>query len=409
MKRRALNIDSPGGTLTAEWVRSHAGALLRSGVSSTPIQRIPEKTSGGRTLRLISGLNDRLDFRQSAQRRAVPSMHNSKARGAIERVVAGGMPALCGRIDEGGILQGSQNAPLLAAALAIGAAVVLPIADSEIKRLVVVYPVLIVAWIRLALMSAFVGAIAIAAQGRQVFRPAAPGLQAARASLALFAIYAFYRGLEQLPLGESTAVMCLAVPLATASSHWLLKEHATPMQWAGVLICMIGAALVLRPGDIMFTPAALWPLLGATCWAGFINCSRFLGRVDHPMTTTFWTCFGGLVILSVALLVFGGRLPDFADTGRFLAIGALGTLGQLMTAAAYRYGPAPLVAPIGYLSIAVAALLGWVRFGDALDWVSVIGMAGITAGGALVVSVDVNSRAMPAPERAADRVSAGSP
>jgi drug/metabolite transporter (DMT)-like permease len=65
-------------------------------------------------------------------------------------------------------------------------------------------------------------------------------------------------------------------------------------------------------------------------------------------------------------------------------MGVLGTTGHLLFVQASRLAPSSLIAPMQYVEIAVAALLGYVIFGDFPDFWKWVGIAIIVASGAYV-------------------------
>ena len=67
----------------------------------------------------------------------------------------------------------------------------------------------------------------------------------------------------------------------------------------------------------------------------------------------------------------------------FLLIGTASALGHFLLTAAYRHAPASLLAPMSYLQLLWAGLLGWLVFGHVPDHLSVLGMVVITVSGGI--------------------------
>ncbi len=241
-------------------------------------------------------------------------------------------------------------------------------------------------------MSLILGAVTFPQIGKDLFKPVAWRLQIVRAVLAVVATALFYQGLSVLPLGESTAIMCLAAPIAVILSALVLRERANWLQWSAIALGLIGGLLVLRPGGGLFSFAALLPLAGAVTWAGFMICSRVVGAIASPKVTTFWTSLWGGLLLTPLLPLFA-QVPNSSELLIcFMVIGVLGAVGQLLTAMAYRYGATPLVAPIAYVSLGVAVLIGWARFGDRPDLIALFGIVFIAIGG-ITVTVSQHQQA----------------
>jgi drug/metabolite transporter (DMT)-like permease len=76
-------------------------------------------------------------------------------------------------------------------------------------------------------------------------------------------------------------------------------------------------------------------------------------------------------------------MPSALDAGLMLALGALATVGHLMFTSAYREAPASILAPVNYLHIAFATVLGALVFAQVPDALGFSGMALIAAAGLL--------------------------
>src|SRR3954447_15558494 len=89
-------------------------------------------------------------------------------------------PSLSGGLSGNSALTPFIGNPRLAAALALGAAFVLPVADAMMKTLVVEYPVVMVAWARMGLIVVFLGIVGGAQIGARMVRPVSWRLQLLR-------------------------------------------------------------------------------------------------------------------------------------------------------------------------------------------------------------------------------------
>ena len=68
-------------------------------------------------------------------------------------------------------------------------------------------------------------------------------------------------------------------------------------------------------------------------------------------------------------------------------------MGHALLTAAYRHADASLLAPLSYLQLLWAGILGWLVFGHIADGISLLGMAIVAASGALIA---IKTRAPPA-------------
>lgn len=277
--------------------------------------------------------------------------------------------------------------PLLAIALALGAAAVLPVVDAMVKVLVAEYPVVLVAWARMGLIALFLGVSGYARLGARMWRPAAPALQVARGLCAVLGTSMVFLGFRHMPLAECLAIVSVAPLAANAFSRWWLGEAGTRRTWGAAGASFAGVLLIVRPGLGVFDDVAVFPAVGALGLAGFLTLTRALAHRDPPELTAF---FGPAVAFAAFSCAVPGDLAvprSVADAGLFVAIGALAAVAQVLQAHAYRYGSTHVVAPIGYSSLAFAVAIGWGVFGrlpDAWSWAGLLMIGGAGAASVLI-------------------------
>ena len=148
--------------------------------------------------------------------------------------------------------------------------------------------------------------------------------------------------------------------------------------------------IIVRPGGQLFSAAAAYPLASAFGLALYQVLTRAVAKHDDPRVTTF---FGALIAFAAFSAALPGQfmLPrSGTDLAGFIIIGALAALGQLLASLAYRYAPTHVVAPLGYTSLIVAAVLGWWIFDNIPDGWSTAGMVIIALMGAFMVTRKVS-------------------
>ena len=75
----------------------------------------------------------------------------------------------------------------------------------------------------------------------------------------------------------------------------------------------------------------------------------------------------------------------FSGLAIFIAsLGLFGGIGHYLFTAAFRHAPASLLAPLNYIQLLWAGVLGWLVFGHVPDAVSLLGMAIVAGSGVLV-------------------------
>jgi drug/metabolite transporter (DMT)-like permease len=213
------------------------------------------------------------------------------------------------------------------------------------------------------------------------------------AGLLLHAVYiagvfaSIYHG---LPAGISALIVGLQPVLTATLVGPFLGERVTARQWLGLLLGLVGVALVL--GDkLAFDRAtggavalAVCALVGITL--GTIYQKRFCTTADMRSSAVIQFAAAGLACLAVALPLETMRVEwsgefifALAWLGIVLSIGTVSLLFLLL-----RRGAAAKTASLFYLVPPVTALFAWALFGETLGTLALAGMALAAAGVALV-------------------------
>lgn len=182
-----------------------------------------------------------------------------------------------------------------------------------------------------------------------------------------------------LPAGVASLVVGLQPLLTALGAGWLLQETVRRQQWLGLLLGLVGVALVVTDKfGTGFGSAALgfvvMALLGIT--AGTLYQKRYCPRFD-------WRTGSVAQFLPTALLTLAGawlsETMQVQWSGEFvfalgwlvlvLSLGAVSLLNWLI-----RNSNAVNVASLFYLVPPCTALFAWVLFGETFSLVAVAGM-----------------------------------
>jgi drug/metabolite transporter (DMT)-like permease len=225
--------------------------------------------------------------------------------------------------------------------------------------------------------------ILVAPRLRQVARSQYPKLQITRSILLMLATLFFFLALGRIGLAEATAVMAMNPLLITLGGALFLGEALGPRRIFAILVALVGALIVIRPGSEVFQPASLLPLIAAFCFASYTLMTRRLGPTEDVWTSLFYTGLVGSVILT-CIVPF--HIPPLSGSSVVLLIiiGAVGTVGQLMLIRALSIAEAGLLAPFNYTGLVFAVLWGLVLFAEVPDAMTLLGALVIAGAGIYV-------------------------
>ncbi len=193
-----------------------------------------------------------------------------------------------------------------------------------------------------------------------------------------------------IPAGLSALIPGLQPILTSTLASRFLGERVTPLQWAGLLLGLVGVVLVMH--DRPLTGQAGWgwvfsvaSLFGITL--GTLYQKRFCGGIDWRAGNILQFGASGLCFLVGALLFepmtisFGPELVIALGWATIvLSVGSIALLYWLI-----RRSGATQVASLFYLVPAVTAAMAFALFGERLDAIALGGMA-LCAVGVVVVN-----------------------
>jgi drug/metabolite transporter (DMT)-like permease len=176
-----------------------------------------------------------------------------------------------------------------------------------------------------------------------------------------------------------------------------LGEKIGGWGWAAILTGFIGVLMIARPGGGLDTVGILFALGAAVANATYQLLSRLLASTEKAITLLFYTALIGSIVFGIALPWFWeNEAPSTLELVLLFSMGASGGLGHYLFTLAYRHAPASMLAPMTYLQLLWAGLLGWIIFGTIPDSMSLTGMAIVAASGLIIAFKSRFTKAIPA-------------
>ena len=273
--------------------------------------------------------------------------------------------------------------PRAAILLILASTVMFAILDTGVKYLTGLYPILQIAWARYVFQMALVPVIVGRVTPRDVFRTRRPGLQMVRSMLLVGATLSFFTAVRHMPIADAAAIGMVAPLMVTALAIPLLGERVGARRWTAVVIGLIGALVIIRPGIGVAHWASVLPLITALCYALYQITTRILAAVDPPVTTFLYTGVVGALALSAAA-PFVWQPPTPVGWAMMIALGVLAGGGHYCVIEAMRRAQASALAPFGYAQLVWVTALGYLAFGDFPDGFTMVGGAIVVGSGVYV-------------------------
>ncbi len=301
----------------------------------------------------------------------------------------------------------TADRPYLGILLMIGFCVVAPLGDGLAKLAGASIPLLMMVAVRFAFQAVILLPLLAAkgrslAMSRRVLR-----LTMIRTILHIAGIALMYASLYYLPLADAVAI-CFVMPfIMLLLGGLVLGEEVGPRRIAACAVGFVGTLMVIQPSFAQIGAAALLPLAVAVAFSLYMLVSRQVAKECDPMVLQTVSGLMGTPFLVAAVAataalpgpLFGLVMPSPAGWLLLGAIGVLGTAGHLLMTWSLRYAPAATVAPVQYLEIPVAALLGLILFAEFPDGLALAGIVVTIASGLYILHRE-RSAARPIPSQA---------
>src|SRR5688572_4722952 len=221
--------------------------------------------------------------------------------------------------------------------------------------------------------------------GRQMVRTQRTGLVLLRALCLATASLLIAFALERMPVAETTAITFLAPILLVVAAGPVLGERAGWTGWIATLAGFAGVMIIIRPGSGLVASGVILVLCAVATNLVYQLLSRVLAATENTFALLFYTELTGSILYGFALPWFiEDRAPSLFEAVLMLSLGVYGRLGHFLFTAAFRYAPASQLAPLNYLQLLWAGLLGWLVFGHVPDAVSLLGMTIVASSGVMM-------------------------
>ena len=214
-----------------------------------------------------------------------------------------------------------------------------------------------------------------------------------RALWLLVSTYCFIAAVRVMPIADALAIVFVEPFILLLLGKLIFGEDVGPRRVAASVVGFLGALLVIRPSFAAFGAVALFPLGTAVFFAFYMLSTRSLSRRLHPIPMQLHTS-SVAAVLCLPFLLAGAQwdIPDLQlvmpQGWTWLWLGAVGlasAVSHLLMSYALRITPAATLAPLHYLEIVTAVVLGYLVFSDFPGVLSFAGMGIIVLSGLYIV------------------------
>ncbi len=287
----------------------------------------------------------------------------------------------------------TADRPVLGVMLMLGFCVLAPMSDAIAKVLGERIPVAQLVFIRFAVQAALLIPLVWATGRIWRMRGRILRLAAIRTALHIVGIGAMFTALQYLPLAEALAIAFVMPFIMLLLGRFVLEEEVGPRRLAACAVGFAGTLMVIQPSFAEVGWPALWPVLVAVTFALFMLVTRQIAKETDPVGLQAVSGVMATVVLA-PIIFLGDALglaplsliaPIASDWVLLVAIGLLGTGAHLLMTWSLRFAPSATLAPMQYLEIPIATVIGWIVFRDLPNGLAAFGICVTIAAGLYIV------------------------
>ena len=205
--------------------------------------------------------------------------------------------------------------------------------------------------------------------------------------------YCFVAATNEMPIADALAIAFVEPFILLILGKFLFGDEVGMRRIIASVVGFGGSLLVIQPSLVTFGLVALYPLGTALCFALYMLETRSLSRKMHPIPMQFVTSV--LTALFCSLFVgvawigqWDAHAPVMPEGITWLwlfGVGAASALAHIMMTYALRFAPSATLAPLHYLEIISAAILGLLVFQDFPNTLTWAGIAIIVSSGLYII------------------------
>ena len=179
----------------------------------------------------------------------------------------------------------------------------------------------------------------------------------------------WFFAMTQIPIADVTAMNYLAPVYVTVLAAIFLGERLAARRIAAVVVALIGAMVILRPGIREVDPGHIAMLFCAVIFAvGYLLAKILADEVPAAVVVFMLSIFVPLFLTPFAIASW--ITPTWEELGLLFLVACFATAGHYTMTLAFAAAPVSVTQPVTFLQLVWATLLGAVVFAEPVDiWV----------------------------------------
>jgi drug/metabolite transporter (DMT)-like permease len=261
--------------------------------------------------------------------------------------------------------------------------------DAVIKSMAGMWAPTAIAAQRYVFGTAGLGALLLVREGPGAFRMPVPLAQFGRGAAVGVASIGFFSAVFVMPLASATALTFTNPMITALLAALLLGEPARRETWIASLVAFVGVLIVLRPNLLAVGGAALFPLLSALGMSLLMIGNRFVAGRASALAMQYYVAVAASPVLIVATIGlhysgferFAVHWPQWSVIARCALVACSASVAHWLIYLGTTRAGAATVAPMTYVQLLVATVIGWLFFQSHPDAWTLVGAIVIMGAG----------------------------
>lgn len=276
----------------------------------------------------------------------------------------------------------------------LGFCLLAPLGDALAKLLGETVPLNMILLSRFGVQAAVLLPLALILGKSLVMSRRTARLMAIRTVLHIIGIGTMIVSLRYLPLADAVAIAFVMPFIMLLLGKYVLNEEVGARRLIACIVGFCGTLLVIQPSFAAVGAPALLPLIVALVFALFMLTTRQIARDIDPISLQAVSGTLACVILSAAYFIPAAQdlpglqlmRPTGGEVSLLVMAGLIGTVAHLFMTWSLRFAPSATLAPMQYLEIPVATVIGYLLFKDWPNPMAMTGIAITVASGLYVIA-----------------------
>ncbi len=192
------------------------------------------------------------------------------------------------------------------------------------------------------------------------------------------------KGDHALPLATLYTILFLAPFLITIAAIPIYKEKVPLKNWLIIALGFLGISIAFKFGLTDFSINILYAFTALLFIVALSMLARPLCDKESILSLSFYPCVTILLLLSPFILPTI-EIPKADHALVFLLNGLCVTIGLSTIAYGFRIAPFSVIAPIHYIQMITATIMGYMIFGDVPDLWMIAGAGIIIISGMMLI------------------------